>query len=299
VIYEVSHNTRYDYDAPVVASFAELRQLPDDFDGQHCLRRALTSDPVPEHHREHRDYFGNLTATVVIRDPHTRLVVASSCVIDTAGRPTEFGADGQRLWSDYTAQHAGADDLLVVEFSLDSARVTRSAQLAEYASPSFGDDTTLAEGAMSLCGRIHQDFVFDTKATKVDTPLETVLESRRGVCQDFTHVMVGALRSLGLAACYVSGYLETEPPPGKPRLTGVDRTHAWVGVYVGGGRWIGVDPTNDQIAGPRYITAARGRDYADVPPLRGVIFTDAEESTLTVSVDVAAQAPAQAVPQHG
>ena len=102
-------------------------------------------------------------------------------------------------------------------------------------------------------------------------------------------MMIGALRSIGLAARYVSGYLETEPPPGQARLTGVDRTHAWVGVYLGDGRWIGIDPTNDQMAGPRYVTTARGRDYCDVPPLKGVIFTDAEESRLTVSVDVAAQ----------
>jgi transglutaminase-like putative cysteine protease len=299
VIYEVSHNTKYDYDAPVVASFAELRQLPDDLDGQHCLERTVGADPVPEHHRQHRDFFGNLTTTVVIREPHTQLVVSSSCVIDTAGRPTEFGRDGQRRWGDYTARAAGPDDLLVVEFSLDSSLVTRSERLAAYARPSFAEGTSLADGAMSLCSRIHHDFVFDTDATKVDTPLEKVLDIRRGVCQDFAHVMIGALRSLGLAACYVSGYLETIPPPGKPRLTGVDRSHAWVGVYVGGGRWIGVDPTNNQIAGERYITSARGRDYADVPPLRGVIFTDAEKSTLTVSVDVAAQSPARAVRQHG
>ena len=299
MIYEVSHNTKYDYDAPVAASFAELRQLPDDLDGQHCLRRAITSDPAPDHHREHRDYFGNLTATVVIRDPHTQLVVASSCVVDTAGRPSDFGSEGRRPWREYTAREAGSDDLLVVEFSLDSALVARSPQLAAYASSSFGDEMSLADGALALCRRIHEDFAFDADATKVDTSLEAVLELRRGVCQDFAHVMIGALRSLGLAACYVSGYLETMPPPGRPRLIGVDRSHAWVGVYVGGGRWIGVDPTNDQIAGERYITAARGRDYSDVPPLRGLIFTDAEESTLTVSVDVAAQAPARTAPQHG
>ncbi len=142
---------------------------------------------------------------------------------------------------------------------------------------------------VELGHRIHTEFEFDTEATKVDTPLVDVMEMRKGVCQDFAHVMIGSLRSLGLAACYVSGYLETEPPPGQPRLTGVDRTHAWVGVYLGGGRWIGVDPTNGRVAGARYVTAARGRDYADVPPLKGVIFTQAEESHLTVSVDVARQ----------
>lgn len=289
MIYRVSHTTRYDYDAPVVASFAELRQLPDDVDGQVCLDRSITTDPVSEHHRERRDYFGNLAAVVVVREQHTRLVVTSTSLVDTGGRPTGFGDDGRRPWRSYTAAEVPSDDLTAVEFTLDSSLVARSEQLAEYARPSFGTDTSLADGVMSLCARIHTDFEFDRKATEIDTPIADVMAMRKGVCQDFAHVMIGSLRSLGVPAAYVSGYLETLPPPGRARLTGADRTHAWVGVSLGGGRWIGIDPTNDKIAGPRYVTTARGRDYADVPPLRGVIFTDAETSKLTVSVDVAAQ----------
>ena len=289
MIYEVLHTTQYDYDAPVETSFAEVRQLPDDVDGQVCVRRQVTTDPGQDTLREHRDYFGNLTATVVIRQPHTRLVVTSSSLIDTSGRPTEFGVEGQQPWASYTTARSDPDDLDAIEFSLDSRRVTRSLQLADYARSSFADGASLADGVVSLCSRVHADFEFDADATQVDTPLADVLSIRKGVCQDFAHVMIGSLRSLGLAACYVSGYLETTPPPGKPRLTGVDRSHAWVGIHLGDGRWIGVDPTNDQPAGPRYVTAARGRDYSDVPPLRGIIFTDAKKSTLTVSVDVAAQ----------
>jgi transglutaminase-like putative cysteine protease len=289
VIYEVMHATQYDYDAPVDTSFAEVRQLPDDVDGQVCIRREVTTDPGPEYLREHRDYYGNLTATAVIREPHTRLVVTSSSLIDTSGRPTEFDAHGQQRWTSYTAAQSDPDDLEAIEFSLDSRRVMRSTQLADYARPSFADSVSLADGVVSLCARVHADFEFDAEATQVDTPLGDVMTIRKGVCQDFSHVMIGSLRSLGLAACYVSGYLETEPLPGQPRLTGVDRTHAWVGIRLGGGRWIGVDPTNNQLAGPRYVTAARGRDYSDVPPLKGIIFTDAEKSRLTVSVDVAAQ----------
>ena len=292
-MYEVLHITRYDYDAPVDTSFAEVRQLPDDVDGQVCVRRKVTTEPGSDSLREHRDYFGNLTATAVIREPHTRLVVTSSSLIDTSGRPTEVGSEGQRPWASYTAARSDPDDLDAIEFSLDSARVTRSAQLADYAQPSFAGDVSLADGVVSLCARVHADFEFDADATQVDTLLADVMTMRKGVCQDFSHVMIGSLRSLGLAACYVSGYLETEPPPGQQRLTGVDRTHAWVGVHLGSGRWIGIDPTNNQLAGPRYVTAARGRDYSDVPPLKGVIFTDAEESRLTVSVDVAAQHAAQ------
>jgi transglutaminase-like putative cysteine protease len=288
-MYEVLHTTQYDYDAPVDTSFAEVRQLPDDVDGQVCVRREVTIEPTAEYLREHRDYFGNLTATAVVRKPHTRLVVTSSSLIDTSARPTEFGSHGQLPWTSYTAAETDLDDLDSIEFSLDSKLVTTSTQLAAYAQPSFADGVSLADGVRSLCARTYADFEFDADATKVDTPLAEVLAMRRGVCQDFAHVMIGALRSIGLPACYVSGYLETEPPPGKPRLAGVDRSHAWVGVYVGTGQWIGVDPTNNQLAGPRYVTAAHGRDYSDVPPLKGIIFTDAEKSTLTVSVDVAAQ----------
>lgn len=289
MIYQVLHTTRYDYDAPVESSFAEVRQLPDDVDGQLCVNRLVTTDPAADHHREHRDYFGNLTATVSIREPHERLVVTSTSVVDTAARPSEFGSEGRRPWTTYTAAQADPDDLDAVEFALDSAIVTRSLQLAEYARPSFDGDATLADGVIDLCARIHADFEFDAEATEVDTPITDVLSARKGVCQDFAHVMIGSLRSIGLPASYVSGYIETVPPPGQPKLAGVDRSHAWVGVYLGAGRWIGIDPTNDQLAGPRYVTAARGRDYRDVPPLKGVIFTEATTSLLTVSVDVAAQ----------
>ena len=230
MIYQVSHTTTYDYDAPVVASFAELRQLPCNLDGQACLHRAITTDPVADHLREHRDYFGNLAAVVVVREEHTQLVVTSTSLVDTAGRPTAFGDDGRRPWRSYTVADAPPDDLTAVEFTLDSPLVTRSEQLAEYARPSFGHDVSLADGVMSLCARIHADFEFDVKATEIDTPIADVMALRKGVCQDFAHVMIGALRSLGVPAAYVSGYLETLPPPGRARLTGADRTHAWVGV---------------------------------------------------------------------
>ena len=289
MIYQVMHRTEYAYDDIVTASYAELRQLPDSVDGQICLERSVTTEPDPDHHREHRDYFGNLTASVSIHTDHDQLVVTSSSLIDTTGRPTDFGTDGQLPWRHYTANQAPTLDLTAVEFSLDSALVARSPELAEFATLSFGDDTTLAEGVLHLCSRIYHDFEFDADATHVDTALVDVMKIRKGVCQDFAHVMIGAMRSIGLPTSYVSGYLETLPPPGKPRLTGADRTHAWVGVYLGEDRWVGIDPTNNQLAGPRYVTTAHGRDYGDVAPLRGVIFTDATTSTLTVSVDVAPQ----------
>lgn len=285
MIFEVSHRTRYEYDAPVTASYAEVHQLPQSIDGQICLRREVTTDPPPEYYRVRHDYFGNLAAVLSIHEPHTELTVTSTSVVDTSGRPTAFGPEGARAWE--SVVEAVDNDLDALEFRLNSPLVEASNRLRDYGAPSFPPSQPLADAVLDLTHRIHTDFEFDASATDVDTPLADVLDLRRGVCQDFAHVLIGTLRSFGLAACYISGYLETVPPPGKPRLTGADRTHAWVGVHLGADTWIGVDPTNDQIAGARYITAARGRDYADVPPLKGVIFTDAEESTLTVAVDVA------------
>ncbi len=169
---------------------------------------------------------------------------------------------------------------------MDSPLVVRSDELAAYAASSFTPGRALAEAVTECSTRIHADFAFDPDATEVDTPLTEVMAMRRGVCQDFAHVLLGCLRSVGLAGRYVSGYLETRPPPGRPRLTGVDRTHAWVAVGLVDGRWVGIDPTNDQMAATAYVTTAHGRDYADVPPLKGVVYTDATESTLTVTVDV-------------
>ncbi len=289
--FKIVHLTTYTYDAPVTASFGKIHQMPESLDGQQCLSRELTIEPRPEVLSERVDYFGNRVAICVIRQTHTKLVVNSESEVDTGGRADPVReADGSREaaelpWNEFRHRLL-SDDLVATEFTLDSPLITRSRTLASYAEPSFDPDRPLIEAVRDLSTRINRDFTFDTKATEVDTPLEKVLRIRKGVCQDFAHVMVGGLRSLGLPACYVSGYLETDPPPGKERLVGVDRTHAWVGLYLGEGRWTGIDPTNDQPAGERYITTARGRDYGDVPPMKGVIFTDAEKTKLKVSVDV-------------
>lgn len=284
--YEVVHRTRYEYDAPVTASYAQVHQLPFDVDGQRCLERSLTASPLPEHQRERVDYFGNPVAFLSIDETHDELIVTSSCVVDTTARPIEFGPVADLPWERFSIGNESRPDLIAVDFSLDSPLVQASPRLADMAFGAFTPGRSLAEAVHGLSALIHRSFRFKPGSTDVTTTIEEVLELGEGVCQDFAHLMIGCLRSIGIPAAYVSGYLETEPPPGKERLTGVDRTHAWVSVYLGAGNWIGIDPTNDQMAGPRYITTARGRDYSDVPPLKGVIYTDAEESTLTVEVDV-------------
>jgi transglutaminase-like putative cysteine protease len=283
--YAITHRTRYTYDAPVTSSFAQVHQLPSSVDGQVCEQRSITADPTPEHVRERIDYFDNVTAFLSIDESHDELTVTASSVVDTTARATDFHEAAARPWETFAATSRSAG-LTAVEFVLDSPLVERSPRLLEYAGPSFPDRRSLAESVADLCRRIHEDFEFKPGSTDVSTTIDEVFDLRKGVCQDFSHVMIGSLRSIGIPAGYVSGYLETDPPPGEERLTGVDRTHAWVSVYLGDAGWIGIDPTNDQLAGPRYITTARGRDYSDVPPLKGVIYTDAEESKLRVEVDV-------------
>lgn len=281
--YRVSHTTSYTYESEVTASHGQLHQLPSDRDGQRCLERSVVIDPAAGTYRERVDWFGNDTAYFSIHEPHTRLVVRAASVVDTSGRPERFGPGGDVSWD------AGAEPPhpALVDYLLDSPLVERTVEIAAYAGVSFAPGRPLAEAVLDLVHRIHTDFEYVPGATQVDTPLQDFLAIRRGVCQDFAHLTVACLRSAGLPAAYVSGYLETDPPPGKERLQGADRTHAWAAVHTSDG-WVGVDPTNDQIAGTRYVTTAHGRDYSDVPPLKGVIYTESTQNELHVEVDVAA-----------
>jgi transglutaminase-like putative cysteine protease len=179
-----------------------------------------------------------------------------------------------------------ADSLAALSYVLDSPQVGGSAAAAAYAVLSFRPRRPILEAVEDLSHRIHRDFRFKPGATAVGTPVEEVLARRAGVCQDFAHLTIASLRSMGLAARYVSGYLETDPPPGQPKLQGADVSHAWASVFVPQIGWVDVDPTNDQTVGDRHITVAWGRDYGDIAPLKGVIFTDGDTTSLTVTVDV-------------
>jgi transglutaminase-like putative cysteine protease len=170
--------------------------------------------------------------------------------------------------------------------TFDSPHVRTSAELQAYAAPSFPPGRPVLEAVRDLVTRIHQDFIYDATATEVSTPVATVLSARRGVCQDFAHVAIGCLRALGLAGRYVSGYLLTRPPPGRPRLVGADASHAWMATWVPRLGWVDFDPTNDLIAGQDHVTIAHGRDFSDVTPIRGIILGGGAHQ-LAVSVDVA------------
>jgi transglutaminase-like putative cysteine protease len=178
------------------------------------------------------------------------------------------------------------DRVEVARFGLPSRVIPSSRAVAAYAAEVLERDRPLGDALAALSRDIHQNFTYKSGATSVSTTLEELLRKRLGVCQDFAHLAIGCLRSVGLPARYVSGYLETQPPPGSVRLQGADASHAWVSVLTPHGQWIDLDPTNDQQPDSRYIVAAWGRDFADVSPMKGVIFTEGKSSTLDVGVDV-------------
>jgi transglutaminase-like putative cysteine protease len=273
VTYRVVHRTTYTYELEVEASHGRAHLLPRDEPGQRVHDSAVRVTPEPDETHHHRDYFGNRATYFRVSSPHDRLIVESTSTVTV-----DRGRDGAELGTD--------DPALLVELVLPSPLVPRLDAIASYAAPSFAPGRSPGEAARDLMHRIHADFTYQPGATTVTTDLRTVLASRTGVCQDFAHLLVAGLRSRGLPARYVSGYLETSPPPGHPRLSGADASHAWVSVHLDGQGWLDLDPTNDQPADDRYVVVARGRDYGDVPPLSGVIFTEGSSSTMTVSVDV-------------
>jgi transglutaminase-like putative cysteine protease len=286
-LYRVLHRTVYRYAEKVSASYGQMHLLPRAADGQTCRTSRVMIDPTPDDLRERIDFFGNRAAFFAIHSEHTSLTVTTTSDV-SVDRRDGLGLLGAQPWEqvrDRTAE-VGENGWEPIDLLLDSPLVAASAALADYARPSFTPGRPVIEALLDLAQRIHADFDYEPGSTSVTTTVDEVLTTRRGVCQDFAHLAIGCLRSLGLAARYVSGYLETEPPPGKERLQGADVSHAWAAVWVPGGGWIDVDPTNEQLVDDRYVTAAWGRDYADIPPLKGVIFTKGLEHELDVVVDV-------------
>lgn len=286
--YQVTHVTEYRYEAEVTASHGQTHLLPRAAPGQECRASAVTIGPVPDDRRGRIDYFGNRCLAFTILEPHTTLRVVATSTVEVTGAPdTPLLAD--QPWEvarDRLRTDADGDIHAAREMVLASPRVPASAELRAYGAPSFAPGRPLLDAAEDLCHRIHTDFTYAPGSTTVRSTVDEALTAREGVCQDFAHVAIGCLRAHGLAARYVSGYLETVPPPGRPKLQGADASHAWLSVFVPGGGWVGVDPTNDTLVGDRHIVTAWGRDYGDVPPIEGIIFTDGTTHELDVQVDV-------------
>lgn len=282
--YHCRHVTRYTYGDMVTNAQMLAHLAPRAHPRQTCHMATLSIVPWPAVVTERRDWFGNPVTYAALQSPHRDLTVTAEIEV-TVEPPPPFHPIATAIWEEVAAEAAGLAE--TVEFVRPSARVPQAdTGLTLFATTFFPSGRPIGEGALELTRRIHSDFSFDPTATTVSTPISEVLARRRGVCQDFAHLMIGALRALGLPARYVSGYLRTLPPPGKPRLQGADASHAWVQVWCGQEvGWIDLDPTNGRQCDTDHVTLAWGRDYDDVCPLRGVILGGGSHGVL-VAVDV-------------
>jgi transglutaminase-like putative cysteine protease len=285
MIYRVTHTTTYQYGGTVSLSHHLLRLHPRDLPWQRCLRNELQIEPRPDVLCPHRDYFGNPMAFVTIEGSHRRLAVTSSSEVESTPPPWPGETPPWETARDLAPNGDPAGYLQSREFTYASPLIKKSPEFTMYAAPSFTPGRPLLDAVLDLTQRMHADFKFDPEATNIATPLLDVFKTRRGVCQDFAQLEIACLRAMGIAARYISGYLETEPPPGKPKLAGADASHAWVSFHCPGRGWIDVDPTNNLLVSNRHITVAWGRDYSDVSPIRGIIIGSGDH-TLEVAVDV-------------
>jgi transglutaminase-like putative cysteine protease len=284
---QIVHRTTYRYGETVTTSHHEARLAPRDTENQRALGHELTISPPPGARRRRLDYFGNRAVHFSLSEPHRALeVVATSRVeVDPVRAPAPGAAPAWESVRDRLQTDRRRDVLGAYAMTFASPHVDLTPELVEYAAPSFAPGRPLLDAVRELVARIHADFRYDGEATDVSTPLLEVLQRRRGVCQDFAHFAIGCLRAHGLAARYVSGYLLTRPPPGRPKLVGADASHAWFSAFVPDLGWIDFDPTNDLIPSDEHVTVAYGRDFADVTPMRGVILGGGAHE-LSVAVDV-------------
>jgi transglutaminase-like putative cysteine protease len=288
VIYDIRHVTTYAYESPVSFARCSLRLEPKSGDGQHLVSHAVDIRPRPADRTIRHDFFGTHTESILIETPHRHLRIDSRSRVSVSRHAPARTAESPE-WESvrevaFEATSLGPSSPVGYVFASPLVPVQRP--VTAYASASFSHGGGILAGAVDLMHRIRTDFKYDPKATVISTPLNEVFEKRHGVCQDFAHVMIAGLRGLGLPAAYVSGYLRTIPPPGKPRLQGADATHAWVslwcGVEIG---WVGFDPTNDVLVENDHIVLAVGRDFSDVSPVDGII-VGSRKQKLGVAVDV-------------
>jgi transglutaminase-like putative cysteine protease len=285
--YRITHRTVYRYDDVVTSSYGRGFLTPRDSGRQRCLWHELDIDPTAADRSTSRDGYGNISSYFHVTEPHQMLSVTSRSVVEVAPPPPSLYGAGSAVAPWEIARPVGVDGALATEFTLDLRPPEITEAVRDYAAPSFVPERPLVEVLCDLTHRIFTDFTYRSGSTTVSTQVSEVLAAREGVCQDFARLVIACLRANGLAASYVSGYLATDPPPGKERMIGIDATHAWAAVWTPQNQWLGVDPTNDQMVDERYITVGYGRDYADVPPLRGIIYTDSDSSVIDVAVDVA------------
>ena len=305
--FKITHTTTYQYEASVSLCYNEGQLLPRSCDlplfHQQCLAATLKAEPNWDDQRERLDFFGNRVTYFTLRQPHEKMALtANSEVVVTPTFATGTSSDfilaqlssqvGHLTWEEAAARlheigNADSDEQLMdaQQFVLPSPFVTVFPEVRDFAQPSFPPQRPLIEAVAGLMQRIYHEFDFVAGTTTIATPLLEILEKRKGVCQDFAHLMLACLRSQGLAARYMSGYIETLPAPGKEKLTGTDASHAWCAIFVPGLGWVDFDPTNNLIPQEQHVVLGWGRDFSDVTPLKGVFFGDGRH-TLSVAVDM-------------
>ena len=289
VRYRVVHRTTYRYASAMTDGYTVAHLLVRDAPTQRVESTVVVVDPEPGDRDEHEDLFGNRVVQFGVHTPHERLEVAATSTVVLTPRGD---VHSDEPWKSVAARIAGlrGDDALAIgPFHGRSPFVdlrVLGGDLAAIAAGAFTPGRGITDAVRDLCETIHRTFTFDPTFTEISSPLGEVLRARRGVCQDFAHLATGCLRALGLAARYVSGYIETQPPPGVERLVGADASHAWCSVWVPELGWVDFDPTNGHMPTNRHVTIAWGRDYADVTPVRGVVIGPAAEQSLDVAVDV-------------
>jgi transglutaminase-like putative cysteine protease len=285
--FRVLHKTEYVYGESVPLGHNVVRLRPRDTALQTCLSCDLEIDPAPAVRRDRIDFFGNHETWLSVQEPHRGLKIQAQSQVETKPPPPTAELAGP-AWDQVPSilnQRLDRISLEARQYTFDSPQVPLCAELAKYAEPSFPAGAPLPKCAMDLTQRIFKDFTFDNRATTIGTPILEVLKQRSGVCQDFAQLQIGCLRSLGLPARYVSGYVVTRPPPGQPKIVGADASHAWVSVFVPDYGWLDMDPTNGSFPEGEHITLAWARDYDDIIPIKGVI-TGGHRHWLYFSVDV-------------
>ncbi len=285
MILRAIHTTTYTYSETVALCHTEVRLAPRSDHGQTLIDHELTIEPRPDSSVARTDYFGNPVTAFIIDQPHDTLRVTASSLVETgAGQAIHPGLTPP--WEqvrEAIARHDSADTFEAYQFVLDSPRVPPTPEFTAYAEQSFSKARPILECAVDLCHRIFTDFKYDQDATTVTTPVTEAMRSRHGVCQDYSHVMIACMRSLGLPARYVSGYLHTGD-----NAVGAHASHAWLSIFCPGFGWLDIDPTNDVLPSTRHVTLAWGRDYSDVPPVKGVALGGGDQ---TIEVEVRVTPP--------
>ncbi len=286
--YKIRHITEYTYQDTVSTGHNRLCLVPLNLPEQKCISSDVKISPTPDELTYRTDFFGNTILFISIYKEHSQLEIISDSIIDIDNRiNAERAFSSYVLWRDVKEQVALNGDVFadVIQYTLPSNHVPYSEEIKNFALDCFPEDATLWSGCQALMQKIFTSIKFTPGFTTVNTPVESVVKSRKGVCQDFAHLMIACLRNMGLPARYVSGYIETVPPPGKVKLVGSDASHAWVAVYFPEMGWVEFDPTNNLLPAYKHITVAFGRDYFDVAPIKGIIFSSGKQN-IVVKVDV-------------